>query len=309
LIKNPYSLHHFFILSCFPSLFLSPLSLSPLFLPHADQVQHFLAKISGNEGKVEVSRSSEKKSSGNANKDATTTGAQCSTDSNGTSGRFSRRHAGGQCVPANSSSSSSHRERRIFTYSREKALLEMSEDKWVGRQLSFVDLYVNEERCFAGAWYAHYVLDLVGHKTLLMAWASDTFGSQGFLSDQATRSIWSLGNARDEGNEEGKQAQVQAQAQDAVGFGPAGDAQKDGGGGYLWPFAVGDTLVQWAGRVSSVGASKASILLKCLLLFFVTDSIVSSTLRETQNRMIKFTFLLQVRKRLPLYLFFSWLQF
>ncbi|CAN0268750.1 unnamed protein product, partial [Ectocarpus fasciculatus] len=46
---------------------------------------------------------------------------------------------------------------------------------------------------------------------------------------------------------------------------------------------------------------KIGVLFTTLFLFFTTTTLVSFTLRETQERMLKFTFLLQhhVRHRLP----------
>ena len=42
---------------------------------------------------------------------------------------------------------------------------------------------------------------------------------------------------------------------------------------------------------------KLGVLLTTLFLFFITTTLVSFTLRETQERMLKFTFLLQVKGR------------
>ena len=68
----------------------------------------------------------------------------------------------------------------------------------------------------------------------------------------------------------------------------------------------GDIVARYGGWQHYI-AFKIGVVLTTLFLFFTTTTLVSFTLRVTQERMLKFTFLLQVGQCLFLYIFLTFI--
>lgn len=195
---------------------------------------------------------------------------------------------------------------RVYLFSLEKGYLMLHPDERDRHDIRRLDLTIaRDSKCFgppSSAWLVH---SFIGYDTVVMNWAISTFGGRGYLYNIYSKELFNLNFASD--------------LLEKTGAAPVPDIPKHKEGtdvevnnSVMWSIyrkleqltqrTRGGKLVQF----SFVGARhfiafKVGVIFSTLFLFFTTTTLVSFTLRETQERMLKFTFLLQhhVSHRIP----------
>ena len=155
-----------------------------------------------------------------------------------------------------------------FSFSLEKAWLLLPEAALAsaGVRARHVAVRADDERCFGGHPALRAPLHLaLGYDSVLASWCAALGGGRGFLR---------AGPAPAEGGPEPRLAELRST------FAP--------------PQAEPGRAAEGDGRSSipAAAGSAARVGLSSLLVFVVTTTLVSFTLRETQERVLKFTFLL-----------------
>jgi Tumour-associated protein len=197
---------------------------------------------------------------------------------------------------------------RVYLFSLEKGYLMLHPDERDRHDIRRLDLTIaRDSKCFGPASSAWLVHSFIGYDTVVMNWAISTFGGRGYLYNIYSKELFNLNFASDLLEKTGA-----APVPDIVKPNEGSDVEVEVEDSILWWMyrrleqltqrTRGGKLVQF----SFVGARhfiafKVGVIFSTLFLFFTTTTLVSFTLRETQERMLKFTFLLQhhVSHRIP----------
>ncbi len=183
----------------------------------------------------------------------------------------------------NTSSSSQahiHMPLNAYYFSLEKGFLMLPPSKRLQYNISSVNININEVECFGSASGAWIMRNIVGEETAVMNWFLSVFNRQGYVSNSYSKEIFNLNIA--------PRPIVSSSSGQALGNSPSISTSTRNGG---------------EDRVSFIEQTLKKIGIVCttVFIFFSTTTLVSFTLRETQQRMLKFTFFLQDRisRRVP----------
>ena len=171
----------------------------------------------------------------------------------------------------------------VYLFSLEKGHLLLSPDFRDRHNITHLDITIpRDSRCFGGAATSWLVHEVVGYDIVLMNWLRSSAGERGYLYNVHTKELFNINYSnvyRPLWSLLAKAAFDSSAAPSAVEGGLAGSAP------YL----------------RELFAFKAGVMFTTLFLFFTATTLVSFVLRETQERMLKFTFLLQhhIAHRVP----------
>ena len=197
---------------------------------------------------------------------------------------------------------------RVYLFSLEKGYLMLHPDERDRHDIRRLDLTIaRDSKCFGPAPSAWLVHSFIGYDTVVMNWAISTFGGRGYLYNIYSKELFNLNFASDLLEKTGA-----APVPDIVKHKEGEEGNNEVKDSVMWSIfrklgvltqrTRGGKLVQF----SFVGARhfiafKVGVIFSTLFLFFTTTTLVSFTLRESQERMLKFTFLLQhhVSHRIP----------
>lgn len=153
---------------------------------------------------------------------------------------------------------------RTYIFSTEKGYLLLPPKVLSSRNILTSNVYISSSSTCFGHSVSSLLLKLwVGYDTVTKNWVIRSFGGRGYLHNTHSQEIYDLNQAAD----------FVARTGNA---GSTGIEQKGISG------------------IQRYVAFKVGVILTTLFLFFTTTTLVSFTLRVTQERMLKFTFLLQV---------------
>ena len=145
------------------------------------------------------------------------------------------------------------------------------------------------------------LLALVQYDAIVTNWMINLFHGQGFLFNVYSKDVFDVSRADTSGAQQVEQDRHCAA--DAAGYCEL--TVEDAGSSMSSPFvrAAVSFFQPTAEMVSFLPLfwQKLVILVSTMFLFFTTSTLVSFTLKETQERMLRFTYLLQyhIRQRLP----------
>ena len=215
---------------------------------------------------------------------------------------------------------------RVYLFSLEKGYLMLHPNERDRHDIKRLDLTIARDNiCFgprASAWLVH---SFIGYDTVVMNWAISTFGGKGYLYNIYSKELFNLNFAADFVDRTGAEPveNIKGNINKSDNFynnnnnnnNNDNDKKKDYEKDkksilsllYHWIALLtqrtrGGKLVQFTfGGLSHFISFKIGVIFSTLFLFFTTTTLVSFTLRETQERMLKFTFLLQhhVSHRIP----------
>ena len=164
-----------------------------------------------------------------------------------------------------------------FSFSREKGYLLLSSQ--LGEQHGIDAQYVLVSRrdvnCFGEPFLQKLSRQLVGTDTIMINWLVGAFASSdkeqtgGFIYNPRTHVVIDLGPF-----------QIQSPSNPSTSSTSSLEQEAD-----YFPFRTTPRLLQKSRRL----ATKAMIIVKTSFLFFITTTLVSRTLHETQSRMLDFT--------------------
>jgi Tumour-associated protein len=197
---------------------------------------------------------------------------------------------------------------RVYLFSLEKGYLMLHPDERDRHDIRRLDLTIaRDSTCFgppSSAWLVH---SFIGYDTVVMNWAISTFGGRGYLYNIYSKELFNLNFAADNVEKTGA-APVSSTSTNRR----EGEERGSSRGSFFqrtfrWLESLtqrtrGGKLVQFTfSGMRHFIAFKFGVIFSTLFLFFTTTTLVSFTLRETQERMLKFTFLLQhhVSHRIP----------
>lgn len=188
---------------------------------------------------------------------------------------------------------------KVYLFSLQKGYLMLHPDERDRHDIQRLDVTIaRDSACFgppSTAWLVH---SFIGYDTVVMNWAISSFGGKGFLYNVYSKELFNLNFAADTYDKSSSTSIPQKNNS---------DQNTDNMKSFRWL----EYLTQRTRGGRSVGFSftglrrfisfKAGVIFSTLFLFFTTTTLVSFTLRETQERMLKFTFLLQhhVSHRIP----------
>ena len=198
---------------------------------------------------------------------------------------------------------------RVYLFSLEKGYLMLHPDERDRHDIKRLDLTIaRDNSCFgprSSAWLVH---SFIGYDTVVMNWAISTFGGKGYLYNIYSKELFNLNFAADFVDKTGAEP-VGMTKKSEVASSDNNEKQKNNFLHTLFRWTAlltqrtrGGKLVQFTfGALSHFISFKIGVIFSTLFLFFTTTTLVSFTLRETQERMLKFTFLLQhhVSHRIP----------
>lgn len=162
---------------------------------------------------------------------------------------------------------------KVFLFSLEKGYLQLLPEIREKLNITVLDVSISKnDRCFGPSSVSWLFHNWLGYDTIMMNWAITAFGGRGHLYNVDSKEVFNLNVASDFVSSTGS----------AVNTGSSNENLKKGSFHHQIAFKIG-------------------VLLTTLFLFFSTTTLVSFTLRETQERMLKFTFLLQhhISHRIP----------
>jgi hypothetical protein len=153
---------------------------------------------------------------------------------------------------------------RAYLFSFEKGYLMLQPDLRKLHNISTIDIVLpRNSNCFgppAIAWLLH---NFIGYDTLILNWIISAFEGKGHLYNIYSKDIFNLNYFAEFGTSTGRSQNSH------------------------------ENILINNGNIQLNIAFKIGIIFTTLFLFFTTTTLVSFTLRETQARMLKFTFLLQ----------------
>lgn len=197
---------------------------------------------------------------------------------------------------------------RVYLFSLEKGYLMLHPDERDRHDIRRLDLTIaRDSTCFgppSSAWLVH---SLIGYDTVVMNWAISTFGGKGYLYNIYSKELFNLNFAADNVEKTGAAPVSSASTNRKEGEERASSRGSFFRRTFRWLESLtqrtrGGKLVQFTfSGMRHFIAFKFGVIFSTLFLFFTTTTLVSFTLRETQERMLKFTFLLQhhVSHRIP----------
>lgn len=149
----------------------------------------------------------------------------------------------------------------VYIFSKEKGFLSLRADLRGKLNVTQLDITIPYDcECFGNPIAAGLIRNVVGYDTILMNWAISAFEGRGHLYNVHSKEVFNLNFAK--------------------------EFSVDPQGGLV---GLGMSTTTFYHRT----AFKLGVLLTTSFIFFTTTTLVSFTLRETQERMLKFTFLLQ----------------
>ena len=199
---------------------------------------------------------------------------------------------------------------RVYLFSLEKGYLMLHPDERDRHDIKRLDLTIaRDNACFgprSSAWLVH---SFIGYDTVVMNWAISTFGGKGYLYNIYSKELFNLNFAADFVDKTGAEPVGMIRKNNITSSNNNYDKEKNNFIRTLFRWTAsltqrtrGGKLVQFTlGGLSHFISFKIGVIFSTLFLFFTTTTLVSFTLRETQERMLKFTFLLQhhVSHRIP----------
>ena len=153
---------------------------------------------------------------------------------------------------------------RTYIFSTEKGYLLLPPQVLSSRNIVISNVYISSSStCFGHSVSSLLLKRWVGYDTVTKNWVIRSFGGRGYLHNTHSQEIYDLNQAADFVARTGN---------------------------------AGSTGLEQHGisGIQRYVAFKVGVILTTLFLFFTTTTLVSFTLRVTQERMLKFTFLLQV---------------
>lgn len=170
----------------------------------------------------------------------------------------------------------------FYSYSKVKGYLLLPAGVCAQHNVSvqYVMVSKTDVRCFGEPFLQHLIFRLLAPDSVMLNWLLATYNATGFVYDPRTETMldlsqhYSLPTNNNNGPEQGH-----------------GDAEN------IFTSRYNFFSSPWYQQLSS----KLAVVLKTSFLFFITTTLVSFTLRETQERMLGFTQQLQahVRSRRP----------
>jgi len=224
---------------------------------------------------------------------------------------------------------------RVYLFSLEKGYLMLRPDQRDRHDIRRLDITVStDSRCFGPPAMVWLLDTFVGFDTVVMNWAIALFGGQGYLYNVYSKELFNLnfaaefvrsGSASGSGGEDAQDRDLGSAfaAQEKRRARTSERDDNDAAAGVAtsgWAQRLLSLARQTRRRLSLVGggsrgrlselslsalqqfvAFKVGVVLTTVFLFFTTTTLVSFTLRETQERMLKFTFMLQhhISHRIP----------
>ena len=180
---------------------------------------------------------------------------------------------------------------RVYTFSKEKGLLMLPTAVREAKHITHIPVEINTSECFGGPAGGWVMRNIIGEDVVVMNWFLSSFGGQGHMYSSSSKEMYNLYYTPQ------SQASWRAKAikDSAREMGP----KKDNAVGDDSSSHVMGGLAKTLGTVSLVDkfVFKMGVTATTAFIFFAASTLVSFTLRETQHRMLKFTFLLQDRIR------------
>jgi Tumour-associated protein len=197
---------------------------------------------------------------------------------------------------------------QVYLFSFEKGYLLLDSDLRASRNITTHSITISQSsiECFGRhRWFSWLIRHFVGYDNIIVNWAITTFGGHGYLYNVYTKEVFNLHLAsqfmstfyvRDDDDITATDAKFESV--DPYPRGKQANFSEDDI--YSLYLRYGRStpssglLSFFRGiNVRQVLAFKLGIIGTTLFLFFTSTTLVSFTLRETQERMLKFTFLLQ----------------
>jgi hypothetical protein len=223
---------------------------------------------------------------------------------------------------------------RIYLFSLEKGYLMLPPDERNRHDIRKLDITIDRDSvCFGPAHSAWLVHLFIGYDTVVMNWAISTFGGRGFLYNIYSKELFNLNSAADIMDNTGARVTTTASTEPELSktvTKKATTLNKSKKDSVPESSDLRDDLVEdrnsrllqrafdciWSSAQRIRGgravaftfagfrqfiAFKMGVIFSTIFLFFTTTTLVSFILRETQERMLKFTFLLQhhISNRIP----------
>jgi hypothetical protein len=171
----------------------------------------------------------------------------------------------------------------LYSYSKVKGYLLLPADVCAQHNVSvqYVMVSKTDVRCFGEPFLQHLIFRLLAPDSVMLNWLLATYNATGFVYDPRTETMLDLSQHYSLPTNNNNSIEPDH-----------GDAEKT-----ATPSRYNFFSSPWYQQLSS----KLAVVLKTSFLFFITTTLVSFTLRETQERMLGFTQQLQahVRSRRP----------
>ena len=209
---------------------------------------------------------------------------------------------------------------RIFWFSFDKGYLTFTTSKRElhGISTRSIDISV-DQKCFGGKYTSWLIHNVVGYNTVAVNWAISFFDGKGFMLNTKSKELINLHfssnrytpltQKRPEQFSKSKEDNTNTKVPGVDGPAMNSKTRVRAILTSLFTEARASLTILYAEARTSLTSSsllraiifKLGLLLTSLFLFFTSTTLVHFTLRETQERMLKFTFLLQhqIRNRIP----------
>ena len=179
----------------------------------------------------------------------------------------------------------------VYLFSLEKGHLLLSPDFRDRHNISRLEITIpRNSRCFGGTAISWLVHEVVGYDIVIMNWLRSAVGERGYLYNVRTKELFNINYSMAYRPLWSLLASWVAASSSSSSSSPSSGADMVFGGD-SWGSAYLSELLTF----------KAGVMFTTLFLFFTATTLVSFVLRETQERMLKFTFLLQhhIAHRIP----------
>lgn len=172
---------------------------------------------------------------------------------------------------------------RVYLFALERGHLNFHPRSSFSHGVQILDLVIpNNCNCFGYPAAAWILKEVIGYDTVMVHWSLGTFGQKGFVYNTFSKQLFNLQLSAPTiviGDVEAStESQNTAPGNATATFGHKFLAEQHL---HLAPFSIHSATF------------KLGTLVTSLFLFFASSTVVSLTLRETQARMLRFTFLLQ----------------
>jgi len=223
-----------------------------------------------------------------------------------------------------------HDHERVYLFSLEKGYLMLRPEERDRHDIRRLDLTIPMSgQCLGAPLSAWMVRSFIGYDTVVMNWAISTFGGRGYLYNTYSKDLFNLNFAADfmdnikstkkdtTASEKGLKTKFEKKTEDQEEITEKKTEKKldeklknpneienniiNDKIQNIFDYLILLTLRTRGGKIVEFTfnglrhfiAFKMGVIFSTLFLFFTTTTLVSFTLRETQERMLKFTFLLQ----------------
>ena len=158
-----------------------------------------------------------------------------------------------------------------------------------------LNIEISRNTCFGSELNGWTIKNIIGEDTIMLNWFLSSFNGRGYMYNSHSKEMFNL-YYNYESNAPGfsKESIANYRGRGTGDNMKVHDGSRSQSKVHIHDFEASPTPSYWQQHVES----KFGIAAKIGFIYFSTTSLVSYTLRETQNRMLKFTFLLQEQVRL-----------